>query len=426
MYSIRLPEERTCIMKKKKRFSVLKLFFTIICVTSIIISAAVNLLFADGRTPELFGRHIYLVGEDNPMTGDINTGSALIAMDASEITVATGDIILCYPADAPDKLSLRSVSFIAVADDGSESYYTKDSLHEDNADSISKNSIVAVCTGYPESLELGRFINFARSLNGRVVMMGIAALFLFLFIISAFARSRSDEEEDEEYDFYDYDDGDSKKKKSQRQNGSAPLYEPAAETAQNPELERKKMSIAENFKQKQVNPDSPYQRERERERTMQFTAPKPNGLLSNTSSFTSTGSAESSFAARNRDNQKSPAPTADALREEMLRKTAEAERTGVYNIRKQSSEPITDNTGIFTAAQIAELRGGNTAPRQYTAPEPVRPAGKTASAPAPRKSSSPDISDILGKSSGSRASKSPSDMSVDDLLKMIENEKNKL
>ncbi|MDE6774813.1 MAG: hypothetical protein K2J37_00675 [Ruminococcus sp.] len=413
-------------MKRKKRFSVLKLFFTIICVTSIIVSAAVNLLFADGRTPELFGRYIYLVGEDNPMTGDINTGSALIAMDASEITIATGDIVLCYPADAPDKLSLRSVSFIAASDDSSESYYTKDSFHEDNADSISKDRIVAVCTGYPESLELGRFIDFARSFNGRVVMMGIAALFLLLFIVSAFARSRSDEEE-EEYDFYDYEEDDGKKKKNQNQKGSMPLYEPAAEAAQNPELERKKMSIAENFKQKQVNPDSPYQRERERERTMQFTAPRPGSSLSSTMSFTSTGSAESSFVARNRDNQKSsPAPTADALREEMLRKTAAAERTGVYNIRKPSSEPVSDNTGIITAAQIAELRGGSAVPRQHNAPEPVKPAVKTVSSPVSQKSSSPDISDILRQTGSPRSTKSPSEMSVDELLKMIEDEKSKL
>lgn len=97
----------------------------------------------------------------------------------------------------------------------------------------------------------------------------------------------------------------------------------------------------------------------------------------------------------------------------MLRKTAEAERTGTYNIRRPS-EPISDNTGILSAAQVAELRGGN-------------PAARTTETKSvmPKKSSSPDISDILGKSS-QKSSRKPSDMSVDDLLKMIEDEKNRL
>ena len=97
----------------------------------------------------------------------------------------------------------------------------------------------------------------------------------------------------------------------------------------------------------------------------------------------------------------------------MLRKTSEVERTGTYNIKK-SAEPVSDNTGILTRDQVAELRGG----------APVKPAETKAATPAPKKSSSPDISDILGNSPR-KSSKKPSDMSVDDLLKIIEDEKKK-
>lgn len=395
-------------MERKKRFSVLKLLIMILCIASIIVSAAVNILFAGDKTPKLFGRYIYVIGEDNPMEGELTTGAALISMDASEISVATGDIIICYPADDPGKLCLRSVSFIAEGEDGSLSYYTKDSFHEDTEGSITKDRIAAVCTGYPESKELGRFINFARDLNGRLILLGVTGLILVIFIILAIVKARSsdDEEDDESFGFYEYDEDEDNGRKSK---SAAPLYEPSPAVSPNLEFERKKMSIAENFTQKQVNPESPYQKEKER--TMQFKAQKA-GNLSSTMSFSTSGSAESNFAARNPGNVSSSAPIAETLREEMLRKTAEAERTGTFNIKKPA-ESISDNTGILSAAQVAELRGGSS---------PVRTETKAA---APKKSSSPDISDILSKSS-KRASKRPADMSVDDLLKMIEDEKNRL
>lgn len=154
------------------------------------------------------------------------------------------------------------------------------------------------------------------------------------------------------------------------------------------------MSIAENFSQKQVNPNSPYQREKER--TMQFKAQKM-------------GSAESNFAARNPGAQTSAVPTADALREEMLRKTAEAESGNTASFTR-----ISDNTGVLSKSQVAELSRGTSGSRTSAAPKA-----------APKKSDSPDISDILGKSRSTAAKKSPSDMSVDDLLKMIEDQKNK-
>lgn len=391
-------------MKKKKRFSVLKLLIVIICITSVIVSAAINILFAKGKTPEIFGRHIYVVGEDNPMSGTITTGSALISKDAEGITLATGDIVLCYPADAPDKLSLRSISFIAEGEDGSTSYYTMDSLHEDTAGSITKDKVVAICTGYNESLELGRFITFAKELKGIILLLGVPALILIIVLFATIAGARRSDDDEDEFGFYEYDEEESRRIAARNND---PLYEPNAEAPVSPAFERRKMSIAENFKQKEVNPDSPYQKEKER--TVQFKAQKGGNINTPATS----GSAESTFAARNPNSVSSPAPTAETLREEMLRKTSEVERTGTYNIKKPT-ETVSDNTGILTRDQVAELRGG----------APVKPVETKAVAPAPKKSSSPDISDILG-TSPRQSSKKPSDMSVDDLLKIIEEEKKK-
>lgn len=384
-------------MKKNKRFSVLKLLIVILCITSVIVSASINILFAGGKTPKILNRYVYVVGEDNPIN-EITTGAALISKDAKKEMIATGDIVLCYPADNPGQLSLRCISFIAEGDEGT-SYYTMDSLHEDTAGSIAKDKIIAKCTGYTESLDLGRFITFARKLKGIIILLGIPAVILVLLLFASILGKRSDEEEEDEFGFYEYDEESSEK--ASRRN-SDPLYEPNAEAPTSAAFERRKMSIAENFKQKEVNPDSPYQKEKER--TVQFKAQKLGGQTS--------GSAESSFAARNPGSISSPAPTAETLREEMLRKTAASERTGTYNIKKPSSQ-IADNTGILTRDQVAELRGGSS-----------KPINSRAAAPAPQRSSSPDISDILG-GTPRQPSKKPSDMSVDDLLKIIEEEKKK-
>ena len=399
-------------MEKKKGLFILKLFIIIICVSSVIVSLAVNILFTRNSTPHLFGRYIYVVGEDNPMPSDVSSGSALLAKEADGVSLAVGDIVLCYPADNPDKLCLRSINYIVEAEEGSEErYYTKDAIHEDTVDSIAKNKVVAICTGYPESPELGAFIKFGQSIKGILIMLVAASIILVIFIIAAIAKAVSGKDDmDEEFDFYEYQDEDGTPKKAFRKN-SEPAYDAPQDNYAASELERKKMSIAENFSQKEVNHDSPYQKEKER--TMQFKAQK--GSLSTTTSFpTSSSSAESSFAARNLSAQSSTAPTADALREEMLRKTAEAERTGQFAPPSESAVP--DNTGVLSTSALEQMTKAD-APA-YSAP--ARPAA------APKKDSTPDISDIISKTESRTRTKDPSDMSVDDLLKMIESEKNKL
>lgn len=407
-------------MEKKKGLSILKFMLIIICVSCVIVSLGVNILFSKKSTPHLFGRYIYIVEDPNPMSGDLTTGAALLAKDAANLRPSVGDIVLCYPADAPDKLSVRSISYIAEGDDGTESYYTKDALHDDTTDSIARDKIVAICTGYPENASLGSFVRFTQGIKGIIVLLVIPSVIIVIFIIAGIAKVISSKDDEDEFDFYEYDNDQPVPGPDPHRNGGDPLFEPEHDNFGGSELERKKMSIAEHFSQKEVNHDSPYQKEKER--TMQFKAQK--GSLTNTRSFPTGGSAETSFAARNLGVQSSTAPTADALREEMLRKTAEAERAGSVSVTSSAPEQerVSDNTGILSTAQVEELTRDE-APR-YTAPRPSRQA--SAPAPAPKKSSSPDISDILSQADFDRKVKNPSDMSVDDLLKMIESEKSKL
>lgn len=398
-------------MKKKKRFSILKCFISIICVIFIAVTIAINVFYSQNKTPNILGRYFYIVTEnDTNGISDVTPGAAIIAKDASNISIAQKDLVLCYPAGDPNNLRLCGIYNIITGDDGIEKYQTYYDGHEDNTDLITKEKIAAVCTGYPESTELGIFITFTRSIPGIVAELIIPCIILLVFFISRMSAK----EEEEEYESPDFSD-DTPKKSGNKKTASkspAPLFEPSQETQSSGELERKKMSIAENFSQKKVNPDSPYQKEKER--TMQFKA------------------------ATRPDNAKgrvSPAPTADDIREDIRRKN-EYEGAHVKKVEKlerverperiERPEPqtikneIIDNTGIIPTAQIAEMSKNAEASRST-----VSEVKAAAPKPAP-KSSSPDISDIISKSEANKRKRNASNMSVDELLKIIEEEKKKL
>ncbi len=404
-------------METKKRFSILKCVIIVICVLLIVVSIIVNIMFSGGKTPKVFGNYIYVVKESDNMGGNVTEGAALIAPDAKDLSIAKGDIVLAKPADDPDKIHVLSIYDIVTAEDGSERFTTADATNVGSSESIPKESIVALCTGHTESKELGWFIRFASSIKGILLLLVLPCVILVIMLITKIALGKDDDDDD--FGFYEYDEMEKQRDLSESRRNSHdkagnPLFEPSQEIQPSSELERKKMSIAENFSQKKVNPDSPYQKEKEH--TMQFKTQR---------------SAESTFAARNVGGSSSTAPTADALREEMLRKTAEAERTGTFNIKTTSTpqqptapaEPITDNTGILSKSQLAEM-SRNDVPK--TTPLRSQSAPSTAAPKPVKKSNTPDISDIISKTDHNERKKKAADMSVDDLLKLIEEEKKKL
>lgn len=391
---------------KKKRFSVLKCFISIICVMFIVVSVGINLIYSQNKTPFFMGRYFYIVTErDTNGINDVTAGAAIIAKDASNISIAQKDLVLCYPASDPDNLRLCGIYNIVQAEDGTEKYQVYYDGHEDNTDLITKDKISAICTGYPESTELGNFITFTRGIPGIVAELIIPCIILLAFFISMLA-SKNEYIEEEIPDFTP------KPKKKSPPSTNAPLFEPSHESQASDELERKKMSIAENFSQKKVNPDSPYQKEKER--TMQFKASRP----------------ENSKPA----GRVSPAPSADSIREDLRRKN-DYEGSHVKKPYPQKSETtakpkpalvkteITDNTGIISTNQIAELSKNSEATRSSVA-EIKANVNRISS--VPRQSSSPDISDIISKSEANKNKRNASDMSVDDLLRIIEEEKKKL
>ncbi|MCR4863278.1 MAG: hypothetical protein K5884_11845 [Ruminococcus sp.] len=397
-------------MEKKKGFSILKIFIVIVCLAAIISSVVTNVAFSNDKIPSILGRYIYVVDKKDNMGTYVSEGSALIAKDAKKQTITNGQIVICKPADETNTSGEYRLREIINADTVNDKYGTKDAAHidkggEDGSGTISKKDILAVCSGYPESKDLGAFIRFTTSIKGILLLLILPCIVLVALLIAKIASSK-DDDDDENFDFYEYDEeaGKAPQVRSHVKPGN-PLFEANQEIQPSDELERKKMSIAENFSQKKVNPDSPYQKEKER--TVQFRAQR---------------SAESTFAAKNVGGSSSTAPTADALREEMLRKTAEAERTGSFSVKaaEESRASIPDNTGILSKTQLAEMSKDDI-PRST----PLR--SQSAAPSSAKKPATPDITDILRKTDTAVSKKKPvSDMSVDDLLQLIENEKKKL
>lgn len=406
--------------KKKKRFSPLKFLLILVCIFLLIASAAINVLFTMYKAPKILDRYIYVVEENNPLPGDVTDGAALIAMDANNVSnLAAGDIVICYPADNPGVLSLRSIEGIVQPESGEKRYRTRDASHLDDVDSITKDKILAVATGYNESWFLGKFITFTKSVRGIVLEFILPLLLLIIMLCAKIAGAKHRKEEEEA--FYSFE-GDSSANNSAK-TPAAPLFDNTENIQTNDEFERKKQSIAENFSQKKVNPDSPYQKEKER--TMQFKAQRASS--GNTGNIAAQGAAQAAPAAPAPVSDNVSEPVSEEIKEAALRKTAEAEKTGVYTFKQKSDDMVTESEpaavipGLVEKTSVSEI----TAKTAAVPKAPAAPVSHAAPVPA-SKGSSPDISDIIKKSETNRKKKDTSAMSVDDLLKIIENEKKKL
>lgn len=315
-------------------------------------------------------------------------GTALISKEADGLEIKQGDIILCHLNES-DEVIIRTVYKITSDESaGSEIYYLSTANAQDDnsvTDFIPKENILALCTGYPQNINLGRWLNFTLNIKGIVIQLILPSIILVIFLIAKIASSKDDEDEDED---------NIPEEKNSKPNPAptfkssdikeTPLFvDPTPQDYTTDELERKKQSIAEHFSHKEVNPNSPYQKEKER--TMQFKALRE---AENTAKIEAQNKknqvdvTEMFSAPKNISHEKTPA---DTLREEM---------------QKHSAETETNNY------------------------KPDKP-DKTETAPK-RKSTTPNIDDIIKKSENNAKKKNVSNMSVDDLLKLIEDEKNKL
>lgn len=383
-------------MENKKGFSILKFFVILACIIFIALSLCVNIIFNKNNTPSILGYYVYVLNNQD-MGALLPQETAIIAKDAENLDINQGDIVLCHLQDS-ENILIRTIYKKGIDETtGSENYYLSTANAQDDnsvTDAIPKDNIVALCTGYPQNISLGRWINFTLNIKGIAIQLILPSVLLVIFLIAKIASSKDSDEDDvfgNEFEENEPKPSDEKPKEFKE----SPLFiDPTPEDYTTNELERKKQSIAEHFSHKEVNPNSPYQKEKER--TMQFKAlkaaekapetPKPQAKEQFDVTGMFTAQRQNNPAVNNNNNSL----MADTIREEMQKRTAEAEENAKREIAKKISAP---ERTVQTAKK----------PSKYS-----------------------DIDELISKSNSTSRKKDISSASVDDLLQMIENQKKKL
>ena len=215
------------------------------------------------------GYYLYL-HEKADMEPDIPANSLVIAKDAEQSSLQPGSKVLCYLSDG--NMALRVIYNIEINEEGTTLYYPGTALEQGNELTIARNNIFAVCTW--ASAELYTIIQFATSVVGLMAMLVVPCIILIIMLLVKIAKSSRDdaEEEDDEYMFDDEEDEDEygeEEMPRRRRRSQGPLFDPELAAMEDDSLEKKKASIQENFAEKPVNENSPYQKAVQ-ERTMKF------------------------------------------------------------------------------------------------------------------------------------------------------------
>ncbi len=251
---------------KKKHGSAFAVLFVIVLLLSVAFTVCSNVVFSGDRVPMIAGYYLYL-HEKADMEPDIPANSLVIAKSAEQSSLQAGSKVLCYLSDG--NMALRVIYKIDVNEEGTSLYYPGTAVEQGNELTIERNNIFAVCTW--ASKEMYTVIQFATSVIGLMAMLvGPCIILIIMLLVKIAKSSRDDEDEDDEYMFdEDDEDEDEEEMPRRRKRSQGPLFDPEQANLEDESLEKKKASIQENFAEKPVNENSPYQKAVQ-ERTMKF------------------------------------------------------------------------------------------------------------------------------------------------------------
>lgn len=437
-------------MKKKKATSVLGVIVAVILIIVAATTMLTTVLFATQDTPQVFGHYLYLQKSDAMEVTDSEDDSASIHANTVVFAKAyngtdplsVNNAILCVlaPDDSSpieDKDSngyaIRRILRIEPNEETGELLYYPTTMRTDSIGTepaITASSILGLCQF--EHAGLYTYITFVQTLPGILLLLALPCVLLVAMLITKIVRSRNRKLDEDAYafeesydeipgeDVYDeeyaddmmddpsgYDDYD---------EPSAPLYTP--DMGNTSTLDRKRVSIAQNFTPKAVNPNSPYQKAR----TMQFKAQKDVPIL--------TGSAYDQPQTPAPVQAQTQAPTAEdngyvgkyAAAPASAPQDGSQEYHGAHEAGSTSGGRVFRSSGSITSTfrkpNVDDILSGDPLSRVKS-----EPANEPAPAPAPeKKPSKPSYTAASSRRSSSKADNA----SVDDLLAMIENQKKKL
>ena len=292
--------------RKNKATSALGVIVSIILIIVAAATLFITVLFAKQDTPQLFGYYMYLqkstameVTDSADDTASIHANTVVFAKAYNGTDpLSVNNAILCVlspddtsPIEDKDSngYAIRRILRIEPNDETGELLYYPTTMQTDRIGTepaITGSSILGLCQF--EHAGLYSYITFVQTLPGILLLLALPCILLIAMLISKLVRSRNRRLDEAAYAFeesydevpgedsYDedyIDDADESDYSDDAYQEQSPLYSP--EISNTSTLDRKRVSIAQNFTPKAVNPNSPYQKAR----TMQFKAQKDIPIL---------------------------------------------------------------------------------------------------------------------------------------------------
>lgn len=366
---------------KKKGGSVFAVFVVIILLIAVAATVCMNVIFSGDRVPMVAGYYLYM-NESADLEPDIPENSLVFSKEAGQSSLQPGSKVLCYLSDG--NMAMRVIYNIVVNEDGSTSYFPGTVVEQGSELAIERGNIFAVCSW--ASRELYSVVKFATSVMGLMLLLVVPCIILIIMLLVKIAKSSREEIDEDDFEF-DEDEVEAVTRRPRKKSVQSPLFDPEQTNSQDESLERKKASIQENFAEKPVNEDSPYQKAVQ-ERTMKFKKIEQEDIER-------------------------------VQQEEAAKAAAAAEQPVQPEVPVQADEPAQDqeHTGYVPA---------------YSSDVPVVHSDE-GEQPEPARSSTPNIDDIIdpgelrAAKTGQKYNREISSTdSIDDLIAALEKEKKKL
>ncbi len=433
--------------KKNKAVSAIGVIVSIILILVVAATLFTTILFSKQDTPKLFGYYMYLqkssameVTDSSDTTASIHANTVVFAKEYNGTDpLSVNNAILCVlaPDDSSpieDKDSngyaIRRILRIEPNEETGELLYYPTTMQADRIGTepaITSSSILGICEF--EHAGLYSYVTFVQTLPGILLLLALPCILLIAMLIAKIIRNRNRRLDENAYvfeesydevpgeDVYDEDYAEEEEVETEEynyeesyQNEQTPLYD--SDMNNTSTLDRKRVSIAQNFTPKAVNPNSPYQKAR----TMQFKAQKDVPILGSAPYEQPQSAEQSGYVGKYSADAPviHSASEAPSLYESENVYSQQSVYKGAHEADGTSGGRVfRSSTSTFKKPNIDDILNGDPVARVSSAAHeaPQEPAP----APAPKK-------EYFSKSSRSKADSA----SVDDLLDMIANQKKKL
>lgn len=242
--------------KNKVGFSPLKVVIIVLLAIIIAISIAVNAVFLKSNTThDMFGKTLFLM-ETDEMMPEITKNTMIIAEKDKLTSLQKGDVALYNYINTENKTisALSRIHDIVIKTDGI--YYNIKSDATEGTETITVSEKDIIAKGSLSSKELGVTVATLKSTLGIALFLILPSIILILLIITSSINARKLKDGGlDDYDMPVMLERMPKKKK----RVSTPLFETDDDINSSEDFLEKKNSISENFSQKRVNRNSPYQ-----------------------------------------------------------------------------------------------------------------------------------------------------------------------